>query len=252
MQHIDKTNNVAHTAFKRVVDPYLIGGHFRYEDLEDVDRVKMRGIFFKEQDGKCAYCMRDVSSPLPTIDHIIPKDVAQQEYGMARKHYGKGLYRNDFIWDKQYTPESFNFMYYPHSLAYGNMVLACENCNSKKDRELIVPTFFKNSIPITYNTNGRVSIPNAEHFPEELTTYLNADTFMRIRCLWNAVKQSGLQVHDVETADDEGKRLAVLNAIQGNITWNGYRTRLMAAPDEFVTDAHWEVFISFRWFWHYY
>ena len=114
MQHIDKTNNAALTAFKHVVDPYLNNGHYRYEDLNDADRITVRNIFVTEQEGRCAYCMRDVSSPSQTTDHVIPKDVSQQDYGKARRNYGNGLYRNDFIWDKQFSPISFNNNYYPH------------------------------------------------------------------------------------------------------------------------------------------
>lgn len=252
MQHIDKTDIAIHTAFKKVVDPYLQRGDFRYDALSTFDRLSLRSVLGDEQKWMCAYCMRVVPDCLQTTDHIIPKDVSQQEYGEAKNHLGQGLYRNDFIWDKMYKAYSGVFHYYPHSLAYGNLVFACDGCNANKERDLIVPSFFKNPTPVRYNDKGRVVIPKSEHFPKDLVTHLNTDTFMKYRCLWNAVKQSGLQVKDVESADNDTKRKNLLSTVQQNITWDGFRTRLMANLDGFVVDSNWKVFVSFRWFWGYY
>jgi len=253
MQHIDKTNAAIHTAFKQVVDPYLQRGDYRYDALSPSDRVSLRSVLDNEQDGMCAYCMRVISVPSQTIDHIIPKDVSEQEFGEARNHLGRGLYRNDFIWDKHYDAQSYmSHYYYPHSLAYGNLVLACDDCNTNKGRHLIVPTFFENPMPVQYNDKGRVVIPKSEHFPRELVAHLNIDTFMKYRCLWSAVKQSGLLVQDVESADDDTKRKYILSTVQQFITWGGFRDKLMANLDGFVVESNWKVFVSFRWFWGYY
>ena len=252
MQHIDKINAASHMAFKHIVDPYLQSGNYRYDALSDGDRKSLRSVLRDEQNGMCAYCMRVVPDCLQTTDHIIPKDVSQQEYGEAKNHLGQGLYRNDFIWDKQYNAQSFLLNYYPHSLAYGNLVLACDDCNAYKGQVLIVPSFFKNPTPVRYNDKGRVVIPKSEHFPKDLVTHLNTDTFMKYRCLWNAVKQSGLQVKDVESADNDTKRKNLLSTVQQYITWDGFRTGLMANLDGFVVESNWKVFVSFRWFWGYY
>lgn len=252
MQHIDKNNSVSETSFKAVVDSYITSGCYRYDDISVVDRRKLRGVLGNEQNGMCAYCMKKVDFDEGTSDHVIPKSIPENEYGRARRHLGQGLYRGDFIWDKKYTSSSFP-CYYPHSLAYGNLVFACADCNACKDCDLIRPLFFGNPVDgINYTDKGLLQTAEKDALPQELKTRLNTDLYRYYRCIWRAVKLSGLTVSNLIDADNRNSRKQLLKSIQPYVTDSGLLREIVLGANRFTSDSVWNSLLRFQWFWDYY
>lgn len=252
MQHIDKNNTASEASFKTVVDSSVSSGIYRYVDISSDDRRQLRSILGSEQNEMCAYCMRKVDSDKGTSDHVIPKTISESEYGRAYNHLGQGLYRRDFIWDKRCTSLSFPY-YYPHSLAYGNLVFACEDCNECKDRDLIRPLFYGNPVTnISYNHNGLLQTEQSDALPKNLKARLNIDLFLHYRSIWRAVKLSGLTVADVNNANDVNSRILLLKSIQQHISNPGLLRMIESRANRYTPNSVWKDLLRFQWFWDYY
>lgn len=250
MRHIDKTNIAFKSRFEAIVDPCIQNGHYRYDDLADADRIALREVLRDEQDSTCAYCMRFL--PDATSDHVIPKYISLGNYGRAYRHLGKNLYRGDFIYGETYTDKAVGF-YYPHPLAYGNMVYACYDCNQAKDNDIIRPAFFKNPVThVTYNDKGTAEFSPSDTFSKDLKTLINNDQYILIRFLWRAIKQSGLSVNDVENATDEGLRNIIFDTIKPIIDGNRTIKNFESLKSRFSVYTMWNRLKEFRWFWNYY
>lgn len=250
MRYIDKTDKQSETAFNAIVNPYVASGRYRYDDLTESDRINLRKIVADEQDWMCAYCMRKLSQA--TSDHVIPKYIDEARYGKALKHMGEGLYRKDFIYDKKYTPHAVGH-YYPHSLAYGNFVCACEECNSTKDNELIRPAFFKNPpTHLSYNEKGLVTFTPSDTFPTQLKSRLNNDRYITIRRIWRAIKLAGISVEDVENANNEEIRKELFDRLPALMGMENKIHLFSALSESFYPDSTWKQLLSFKWFWNCY
>lgn len=251
MQHIDKNNPASDASFKTVVDSYVSSGNYRYDSISADDRRKLRNVLGSEQNEMCAYCMKKVNSEKGTADHVIPKYISESEYGKASGFLGQGLYRRDFIWDKKCTSLSFpNF--YPHTLAYGNLVFACDKCNERKDRDLMRPLFFGNPVEINYNQNGLLQTKESDALPNNLKAWLNIDSHLHFRSIWRAVKLSGLTVADVSVAKDENSRILLLKSIQQHITNPVLIRKIASDINRYTPNSMWKELLRFQWFWDYY
>lgn len=252
MRYIDKKDNDNHIKFKSIVDPYLQNGKYRYDNLNDDDRIKLREIISLEQDMHCAYCIRTLSASQTTSDHVIPKTIDVETYGKAYGFFGEKLYRKDFIWDKKYTPLSVG-RFYPHSLAYGNLVCACYDCNSSKDNDIVRPAFFNDKLThLSYNDKGIVIFNPTDTFPKQLKTWLNNDKYALIRSLWRAIKLAGISIEDVEAADNEEKRETIFKQLAEHITHSKTINKFPQIISEFSVNSTWKQFLRFKWFWTYY
>ena len=254
MQHIDKTDKHSKQAFNKIVDNFILqhlqDKRFRYEELTSNERIALRRILRNEQHNMCAYCMKKVPLYQRTTDHVIPKTITREKYGHAL-NLGKGLY-HDIVYEKVYNPYPQS-SFYPHSLAYNNMVMACEVCNNTKDQDLIIPIFFDNpSLYISYTDKGRMTITENKVFPEDLKVWLNNENLLTYRCIWKSIKLCGYTIEDVLQADCIQKRKDLLNKIKESIANPQIIKRFNAFTEGFVVDSKWEDFKRFRWFWLYY
>lgn len=252
MRHINKSDTTNCDKFKAIVTTYLAAGKYRYDDLTDPDRIGIRKILGDEQDWICAYCMRIIRPNEATTDHVIPKSISRPDYKRAYRTMGEGLYRNDFMWDKVYTPLAVG-RYYPHPLAYGNLVCSCHDCNSTKDDYLTRPAFFKNPpTHISYNEKGFAEFNPTDTFPSNLKSWINNDKFIKTRCIWRAIRLAGISVGEVENAADENSRKELLDKLEVHIGKHPIIRSFAALSASFCSDAAWNYLLNFKWFWDYY
>ena len=252
MQHIDKKIVARGEAdFKAVVDPYLRKGLFRYDSLSAADRILLRNTLELDQGDMCAYCMKHTPEKERTNEHIIPKDIAQNNYGRAYRHLGGGLYRNDILYDKNYTPISFP-NYYPHSLAYGNIVLACDTCNSCKGDDLVRPLFFSNPVNgVSYNDKGLMVLASKDSMSTKMLSWLNENKIRQIRCFWRAVKITGLSVDDILNAHTASQRKEICEQIKQYVVESTLLRDLNQPTPRFSTLPMWKELQKYDWFWCY-
>ena len=252
MQHIDKKIVARGEAdFKAVVDPYIKRGQFRYDCLSDCDRISLRKTLLLDQGDMCAYCMKHIPLSERSNDHVIPKKIEENDYGRAKRHLGGGLYRNDILYDKKFTAASFPD-YYPHSLAYGNIVLACDACNFYKDDDLVRPLFFSHPVNgVMYNDKGVMVLNPTDSLPINLLTWLNEDKVRQIRCFWRAVKLAGLSVNDIGQAQTVSQRKQICDQIKQHVTERTLLKDLNDINPKFATTNIWAEMLKYEWFWGY-
>lgn len=249
MKYISKADCPEAESFNDIVRRYLDCGKYRYDDLEDRDRIAMRDILSVQQGGLCAYCMRRGSGV--TIDHVIPKSADRDKFGRGKGYMGKiggrSLYRNDFVWQGGY---SGGRSFYPHSLAYGNLVLACRECNETKDNDLVRPLFFCNPVAgVRYNEKGRMVCSPSDSMPSMLMSRLNDDSLMLYRRLWRAAALAGVSVESMGV-EDHAERKAILGRMEAADPGLGRVLRVRG--DDLVVDASWKRLLEFGWFIEYY
>lgn len=253
MQHIDKNNAAAEAGANAIIDPYIQAGNYRYDSLSDNDRIALRSILSSEQGHHCCYCMRSIPEAQRTVEHLIPKTIMYNDFGRAYRHLGGGLYKNNILHESRYTPIAFPH-YYPHPLAYGNLAMACEDCNEEKDDELVRPLFFANPVGgISYNEKGRMVLAEKDSLPEDLKVRINNDNFIYIRSIWRGLKLANISVQDVTNANNEATRLALLQQALPQIENKAVKNEIENKGGvRFTALGTWNELLSFSWFWSYY
>lgn len=253
MQHIDKNNAAAEAGANAIINPYIQAGIYLYNSISAIDRIALRAILSGEQNHHCCYCMRYTPEALRTVEHIIPKAIAFNDFGRAYRHLGGGLYKNNILHVSRYTPIAFP-LYYPHPLAYGNLTMACEVCNEEKADEQVRPLFFANPVVgISYNEKGRMVLAQKDSLPEDLKVRINNDNFVCIRSIWRGFKLANISVENVENANDETSRLALLQQALPYIENRAVKNEIENKGGvRFTAVGTWTELLSFSWFWSYY
>lgn len=253
MQHIDKNNAAAEAGANAIINPYIQAGNYRYDSLSGNDRIALRAILSEEQGHHCCYCMRSIPETQRTVEHVIPKAITDNDFGRAYGHLGGGLYKNNILRESRYTPIAFpNF--YPHPLAYGNLTMACEDCNEEKADELVRPLFFANPVEgISYNEKGRMVLVAKDSLPEDLRVRINNDNFIYLRSIWRGLKLANISVQDVTNANNEASRLALLQQALPQIENKAVKNEIENKGGvRFTALGTWNELLSFSWFWSYY
>lgn len=257
MQYINKNNAVSEAAVQSVVVPHIRSGEYRSDCLNGTERWSIRKILSTEQNNLCCYCVREIEEGERTVEHLIPKKVSRHGYGTAIGNFGRGLYRGDILYDRDYTSQSYP-AFFPHPLAYGNLTMACELCNDAKrgedERGLARPLFFANPVVgIRYEDDGMMKLGQADSLPMNLKSRINNSLFVQIRSLWRAFKHSGISVQDVKSATDTPARLALLGKALPNVVNNSALTEIKKRGSfRYTSQGTWTTIISFSWFWGYY
>lgn len=253
MQHVDKNNANVEANVNAIIDPYIRNGQFRYEALSKVDRVSLRSLLSAEQQHLCCYCMKHTTENLQTVEHVIPKSISPNEFGKAYKHLGRGLYKQNILHKSIYTLAAFPNNY-PHPLAYGNLTMACEDCNDVKSDDLIRPLFFANPVDgISYNIKGEMELVQKDSLPEKLRGRINTDLFIMIRSIWRAFKRAGITIKEVESSNDEASRLSLLQRALSDIENKQTKIEIENRNgNRFTSNGTWREITSFSWFWTYY
>ena len=243
MQHIDKSSAIFSAQFNNISNRLIAQGKTNYKDLDDNDRSDLRNILRNEQNGYCAYCMEYL--PNGTNEHVIPRSAPQREFRSLLKN---GRYRQDMVHTKSWSANvhinGATVTHYPHHIAYGNMVLACSQCNSRRDTNKIKPTFFDNPTGVSYEADGKVNLP-ADALCLKLRTYLNEACFKEWRKLWSQAKNAGVTDAEISAADTSIKRNEIMCRILGVAKLNDRQMRLLIKNN-------WDRFVSYRWFYSYY
>lgn len=251
MEFIDKNDSISSKSFNAIVDKYVNNEQYRYDDLSRSDRIALRSILKAEQHSCCAYCMARLEPYEETTDHVIPKAASKEVYNKAMgRHFGKSLYRNDIFYQPDFNA-SLVGQYYPHSLAYGNLVLACDDCNEKKDQDIIIPVFFDASMAmVSYNEKGLLKVSPTDALPPNLMTWLNQSLFMLYRAMWRSAKLCGIKVSEIDSARKRpSDRLKFIDIMKNQLTTVKLKND---ADSKLRSEAGWERFLQFKWFWSYY
>lgn len=243
MEYIDKSSAAFSSQFNSIADRLIMGGITMYKDVDIADVSEMKDVLQAEQKSFCAYCMRVLVGG--TNDHVIPRSIREDRFQGAMR---KGRFRTDMVhtrtWDKNIHMRDGRINYYPHDLAYGNLVLSCEECNSLKDNKVIKPIFFDNPTGVSYETSGKM-IMAADALCPELRASLNEKYNIRWRYLWCKTKEAGISDVEVCNATNMMERIKLLKQILG-------RDSLSDDEQRWISNANWRIFISFRWFYSYY
>lgn len=244
MQYIDKSSLIYSSRFNSISNRLLDTNTNSYKDVGDADRAAMKNVLRDEQNGFCAYCMQSLITG--TNDHIIPRSVNVRRFPALIR---QGNYRHDIVhthsWSRAvHISANGQVKYYPHDIAYGNLVLTCEECNSRKDNKEIKPIFFNNPTEVSYNADGKMKMP-ANAFCEEIRAYLNETANCKWRCLWYKAQNAGVTDVQICNATDKIARTKLLRQIFG-------REDLTVDQFRLANDSNWNLLVSFRWFYRYF
>ena len=239
MEWIDKSSAANAGAFTGLADVWITAGKVKYSDLDEVEKNQLKAVLRTEQKGYCALCMELMA--IGTNDHVVPQSVPANEFSAACR---KGPFRRDFVHQRHWTP-GIHFggqaKYYPHTIAYGNMVCMCQACNTKKDNGVISPTFFNRDPGVSYDEDGTANCPNGA-LNLNLRTHLNEREYCRVRKLWHLIKSNGKSVDDVRAISNTTDKVKLLESI-GLEKKDAMR---LAAT------AQWDRLLRFAWFGTYY
>lgn len=249
MKYINKNIAANLSAFNTIIDPYLEKDLYRYDNLSDSDRIALRKILESEQQCCCAYCMAYLTLEKGTTDHIIPKKINAQDYNRAYG-LGKGLYRRDFIYEGRFTTQAVG-IYYPHTLAYGNLVFACDDCNKKKDQDLMIPIFFMtdSSNTISYTSKGLLKTSPSNAIPTGLKSWLNSDVFMLYRAMWRAAAILDISIETIQLSTEASVRHELIDTMKRQLV---IPSQKHIADGSLNSKGGWKRFLQFQWFWNYY
>lgn len=245
MEFIDKHNVTNASNFKSLVDGYIAHGKVQYKELSENEKDSLKTILRNEQSCYCAFCMQKLEKG--TVEHVIPQGISRMDFGKALH---KGNFYPTFIHQSTFNAASTPRIYYPHTLAYGNVVCSCNSCNSKKWDELIAPTFFNNPTNVSYKTDGIAVFP-ASALSANLKSYLNESLFRRWRSLWCAVKQLGIDKAQIESMNKMSDRKKMIESSIKIMPPSAARD-FRDYKYKFLSDKQWSLFVSYSWFWDYY
>lgn len=249
MKHVDKSQASRAEAFNRLVDGCIAQGRKHYKDLLDDERNALRAFLRNEQVFYCAYCMQRVEEG--TVEHVIPQGISESEFGVAlHQAPPQSPFYPPFVHQKRFDPHLSPRSYYPHTLAYGNVVCACKSCNQKKGADIIVPTFFLHEPGLRYSsTNGKVTFPKGA-LSSELRVYLNENMFCLYRLLWCLAVDDGLR-HQQMAVMKKGERKRYLMAKRAQLpVW--LARYLDDKSTWLIGDVGWTDFLCYQWFADYY
>lgn len=245
MEFIDKHNEANASNFNTLVDGYIDQGKVRYKDLSENEKDSLKTILRNEQSCYCAFCMQKLKKG--TVDHVIPQGITRMDFGKALH---KGNFYPPFIHQSTFHVASTPCLYYPHTLAYGNVVCTCSPCNSQKWDELIEPTFFNNPTNVRYKEDGIAVFP-IKALSTNLKSYLNESLFRRWRSLWCAVKHLGIDKAQIESMDKMSDRKKLIDDSVKVMPPTAAR-EFSKDKYKFLSDSQWSNFVSYSWFWDYY
>ena len=242
MEFIDKGDATRIARFNQLIDSYIFAGMTYYKALDKVQRDGIRTLLSDEQSHRCAFCMQ-LQTRGETVEHVIPQGIRLQDFANA---YRKGNYQPQFVHQDSYnrTPQAG---LYPHTLAYGNLVMACGACNRAKWERVIKPSFFDNPSGITYQDDG-VALYGADCLEENIRAHLNGSTFTKYRALWCAIKRTRITVAQVRACNSIVARRSLLRQAEPQMC-RDLRDMYNREPNRFVKNKSWDMLCSFDWFW---
>ena len=242
MEYINKHDEIRIKDFNALIDSFIAQGLFHYKDLDNSQRNQIREFLRIEQNSFCAYCMQ--KDMVGSVEHVIAQHISKQDFGRAIRC---GNFFPQFIYQKNFAYSSGTIQYYPHTLAYGNLVYSCTYCNQKKGREIIHPNFFNYPTDVFYKVDGKAVFPK-DSLSLEMKSYLNEDVFRRCRIFWSAVKKTGKTIADVKSLSKKKDRRKLLQTIIPQMPQ--YMQSIFSGEiSNFCSDVQWKLLVSYEWFW---
>jgi 5-methylcytosine-specific restriction endonuclease McrA len=245
MEYINKGVAANVVNFNQLIDSFIAAGKTHYKALDEVERNGIRTLLSGEQSHRCAFCMQ-LQTRGETVEHVIPQGIKLHDFINA---YRKGNFQPQFVHQDSYnrTPQAG---FYPHTLAYGNMVMACGACNHAKWDRVIKPSFFDNPPAIRYQDDG-IAVYSPDDLEETMRAHLNGSTFTKFRALWSAIKRTGITVAQVRACNNIVARRNLLRQAEPQMRGD-LRNMYRCEPNRFIKNKAWEMLCSFDWFWGWY
>ena len=213
-------------------------------------------VLMPEQDGRCCYCMRDLSKGCTvTVEHIMPNhsvNKAELDLYRTRKTELDGLpHPNEF---KSMIP--ITYPPHPHTIAYQNLVLSCNGiffsedtkakcCNLKRKHKFLPPFLLYDNIATTfiYYANGFVewtedsAEPGSPHNAIKILG-LNCPILRMIRKIWFFCNDHKFDPR-TNTKDE------IINTMMGFISVNSLDESEINMLLNFKNEKYWKLLLEY-------
>ncbi len=209
-----------------------------------------------EQDGRCCYCMKKLSTCLiTTVEHVMPnhaKDKNELDKYRAKPTALDGLpHTADFI-----AMSPVVYPPHPHSIAYQNLILSCDGdlfnekskpvcCNLKRQHAFLPPVVLYPNITQTfrYLIDGTAEWTEDPEPPESRKNVvkvlgLNSSVLKMVRRIWFFCTDNGI---DLYTTPKE----IVVNTMMGYIASPSTTAREVTMLLNFKKDKYWNLLFDY-------
>ena len=193
-----------------------------------------RQLLYKEQDGRCCYCMRRLSEEKGTVnyEHVIPCSLegkrGQEEYAYYAE---QAPALRDFVEMADVFAEKFRILSMrefasvddldrqekmPHTIALANLLAACNGkrnqehsrgccCNHSRSDDRILPVMLmKDAVHrVQYDKNGILSIVGGESSWKKIIDELNDKTLQEIRSIWYHISRTTYRPENIRALYEE-------------------------------------------------
>ena len=224
-------------------------------------------VLLREQEGRCCYCMRQLSPNEVSVEHLVPESFngldEEEEYAFYSE---KAPSIRDYMMlgsqfdamSREQRVEVNNLVKMPHLIAHSNLFPACSHecgcsCNNHRGNKRILPLMLMADVSewLTYEEDGSLSLHYHDaRLAAETIEHLdiNTSTQCEIRRLWYLFSRIQVtpQIASEATPADRNRYLT---------TAFGLPT-LMDLPEEyrkyFYEERYWTLFLRYNWFYDYY
>ena len=219
MEYIDKnkSRNQAHELIKSFLKEQEECSKDLYGTFQGDFRQNLKEILLNDSDSRCCYCMRGLEAP--TLEHVIPRSVDNQEKFSKYFEIESKLDKENIILESEFFNNRGSVPPFPHTVAYENLIPSCsghlasrssKSCNNYRGDRFIQPLIFRENIhnEIKYKIDGSIvwSEDRADVFPTVNILGLNCLELKAIRRIWYY-----LSTHNLSC--DESNKDRVINDI---------------------------------------
>ncbi len=261
MKYIDKKNPALEARVDAILDPILnraktkeqVRFNFLYMPVLDqpkMEKVDLKDELFAQQGGQCAYCQRHLvlKSTATTIEHVICKSDSIDVFG---RYIHTGLFLNNIVYQSRFiVPRVGVTPFYPHELAYGNLVIACEACNEERATQEIYPLFFDPKIDeiIKYGKGGVIAGQDksvGKLIP--LKDFNNREELCIYRAFWNMMSLMNVKISDTFLDYEKKYRFELLRKmVQLEDCPRVLKQVFEDNEQNYINDAYWRLLWSYR------
>jgi hypothetical protein len=199
MKYIDKsTNQVAGMAIVNELLADSWDGSIYYgADYDGLKKPKYKNRFtyllLAEQGYHCCYCMKHILPANTTLEHIIPQEVKEADFGsylVVPELTNNVVYKNSFNRSTRVIPP----LKYPHDIAYHNIIASCNSnshCNNKRGDKPIKPLIYDPAIEskVIYDRAGNIKCDEYENDLFNIGLLRTKNPLNLIRLIWYKLSQ---------------------------------------------------------------
>ncbi len=261
MKYIEKNDSALEARVDAILDPILnraktkeqVRFNFLYMpsiDQPKLEKVDLKNELFAQQGGQCAYCGRHLvlKSSFTTIEHVICKSDSIDVFG---RYMHTGLFLNNIVYQSRFIVPRVGVMpYYPHELAYGNLVIACETCNEERATQEIYPLFFDPKIDEIIRVGKGGVITGKDKTASKLIPlkdFNNREELRIYRAFWNMIGLMNVNISDTFLDYEKKYRFKLLlDMVQSEDCPRILKQLYDGNEQNYINDAYWKLLWSYR------